>query len=424
MPIFEFQATDAAGKKVSGTVTGTSLDSAARDLSGRGLLVSDVRLANRLGDPLAEPVAEKRPQVTPPVSDPLMMQRNRWQTLLFGPLLGRVALSDLSFFFRQFAAMLDAGVNPMQSLNTLSTQTRSRKLQGILRELSEQAHAGRPVSFGMQRYPEVFSPLIMGLVRAGEKGGFLPNSCSQIAEYLEAEIRLRNMIRRETFWPKLTLFGGTVVIAAASAVINAVRPNSEIQISSPLSSAGTWLWLGPLIVGLFLFVRLVLPIPTVKYYWDALLIHLPYLGTTLKQFAMAKFGRALGALYKGGAPIHESFRLAADACGNEFLRSQMASGFKGLETGGGITETLAKTGAFSPIVLDMLATGEQTGSLDKTLTKAAEYYEGEAEVRAVSMGKVFGLLVFFAVAIYVFLVVANFYMGYAKSLIRLADPSQ
>ncbi len=407
MPIFEYSATDAQGQSVRGTVIERDLAQAASNLAEKGLTIHQLQAAITSPEMAMPTVARLAPVTEAPrvehtrISSGPTGRRNFIATEVWGPMFGRVKLSDLLFFFRQSSTMLDAGISPAQAFTTLSGQAQSPKFSRIIRELATHASEGRPMSFGLQRYPEVFSPLIVSLVRAGEEGGFVDSVLAQIADYIEQEINLRGLIRRVTIYPKLVLAASIVVLTAANLIIRALAPNSPISLSSPLTTPATWIWLGPLLIGLFLFFRVGLHNPRIKFNYDLIVTNLPFVGKTMRQFAMAKFGRALGALYKGGVPIHVGFKLSADACGNEYLRAKMYPAFSRLDTGAGITETLRSTGAFDPIVLDMTATGEQTGNLDQMLQKMAQFYEGEAETRAIQMGHFIGVLALLLVASYV-----------------------
>jgi type II secretory pathway component PulF len=441
MPTFEYQAQSEDGRIVSGRVFGASLDHALRDLSGKGLQITQIGVANNLNDPLAArpvPVADARPvevsreevaaaaspeydmsrsphapsvrtnygeTVAPPVT-----QRTYLATSVWGPIAGQVALSHLAFFFRQGATMFNAGVPIVQALDTLSNQSGSPKLKGIIRELSGHVKAGRPISAGLQRYPEVFSPVIVSLIRSGEEGGFLDEAMSTVADYLDREIALRNLYKRVTFLPKLQIVLSIIIIIVANLIIGYF--GGSLKLWSPLTQPSTWVILTPLIIGIFLFLRVGLANPAVRYAWDLFVSHVPYLGTTMRQLNMAKFGRAFGAMYKGGVPLVKSLKLSADACGNEFLRARMYTAYQGLESGRGITETFKQTGAFNPIVIDMVHTGETTGNLDQMLSKMADYYEGEAEVRAQKTGQMVGVMLGLIVAIYIGYLVINFYMSY------------
>ena len=439
MPSFEYQAINATGQPETGTVLGLNITDAIQQLTNKGLRVEKINVAQFLNDPLASvAVAESqiietpRPVVPPPPQTtysrpeselpkaPPVEARPYIATNVVGPLVGKVGLSQLMFFFRQFGTMLDAGVPMVQILDTLSGQSRDPRFTHVIKEIKGHVLAGRPVSAGMQRYPEIFTPLHMSLIRAGEEGGFLAGSAKQVAAYIEQEISIRNAYKRATFMPKLTVISSIIIIGGANLVITHYA-KSDSTIWSPLTQIATWFILAPIIVGMFLFFRVGLSNPRIRYNWDAFIIRIPYLGNTLKQFAMAKFGRAFGALYAGGVAVNKSLMLAADACGNEYLRAKIHPAVRTLETGAGITETLASTHAFSPIVMDMVHTGEATGNLDQMLTKVSEFYEDEAEVRSQQLGKVVGVVAIIAVGIYVLIVLIKFYTGYFSGLLNAAN---
>jgi len=336
-----------------------------------------------------------------------------------GPLVGTVSLTHLLFFFRQFSTMLHAGVPMAQSLHTLARQGRDPKLSRVINELVQHVEAGRPISAGLQRYPEIFTPIMISLVRAGEEGGMVDHSLNVIADYIERDIALKTLYRRVTFYPKLQLIFSVVIILATNLIIASLGKKGGL--TSPLTEPTTWIWLGPLLIGGFLFMRLGLANPRLKHNWDGFVSHVPYVGNTFRQLSMARFGRAFGALYKGGVPIQKCFTLAADACGNEYLRSRMYSASKRLESGDGIANVFRQTGAFTDIVLDMVATGEQTGSLDQMFLKVADYYEDEGDTRSRQLGQVVGVIVGLMVAIYIGYIVITFYMGYFGNLTQAAE---
>lgn len=407
MPIYQYEATDSQGQTVKGTANGESMDAVAKLLSDRGLSLKGLSIAEGVVPPVPPKQTIEQPAWVPPSTEP----RTRFETEVAGPLVGEVPLTRLHFFFRQLATMLHAGINPAQALETLSKQSGSPKLSRILLETKDHVIAGRPMSAAFQRYPEVFTPLMMAMIRAGEEGGFLESQCLQLSDYIQREIELRNMIRRETLWPKITVTASIFIILAANGVMSLVAPGGQ-RLESPLTTIATWMILGPLIIGGFLFVKVGLKNPAIKYKFDEFNLKIPGIGGMIHGFAMAKFGRAFGALYKGGVPMQKAVLLAADACGNEALRARMYPAAQRLQEGEGITDTFAQTGAFSPIVLDMARTGETTGNMDQMLNKVAEYYEEEGAMKAQISAKIIGVVCLLLVAIYVAFVVIKFYMAY------------
>ncbi len=433
MPVFEYKATNEEGHPVNGTMLSGSLSQAADELTKLGLRVSSIGSPSGVGDPLVDYVptssAENSasssrestfqppspsngwpPTETPPSTEP----RSKFMTEVVGPLVNKISLTHQIMLFRQLHTMLKAGVPIVQTLDTLAGQTHDLRLKSVVWELKGHAMEGRPISAGLQRYPEMFSPLIVSLMRVGESGGMLENSCKQIADYLDREIELRNLVRRVTIYPKLVLGTSMVVILAANFLMKYL--NVKGGLSSPLTDLSTWIILGPILIGLFLFNRVGLANPRIRFNYDQLVLRVPYFGITIQQLCMARFGRAFGALYAGGVAVPEALKLGADACGNEYMRACLHPLFKRLEEGDGIHETLRSSGVFSPIVLDMIHTGETTGNINEMLTKMAEFYEDESKMRSTQSAYAIGVFALVVVGVYVGFIVFQFYSQYASSI--------
>lgn len=420
MPIFEYRATDIEGNPVQGTMSGASLTAAGAELEKRGYRIDHLAVAQMPGDPIPADFGREGASSAAPAEGPdIMRQRSYVETHVVGQFVGRVPLNDLMFFFRQLATMLQAGIGMVQALTTLKGQTQDSRLKEIIGELAEHARQGRPLSFGMQRYPEAFSPLVLSLIRVGETSGVLDETLRQITAYLEREIKLRNNIRRQTLYPKIVIGASIVIILVTNMIITAVGGGG--MLSSPLTNPITWVFLGPLIAGLWLFTRLGLPNPRIKHNWDQFVQKIPYLGETVRQMAMAKYGRAMAALYRGGVGIPESTQLAADACGSEFIRAKIYPAIPLLKDGQSITTTYVQTGAFNPIVIDMIQTGETTGNLDMMLDKMADFFEDESETRSNVMANVLGVVCLVGVGVYIGFIVIGFYVGRIGGIMDAAN---
>jgi type IV pilus assembly protein PilC/MSHA biogenesis protein MshG len=425
MAVFEYAAVDHAGKTVRGHMVGESLDLVARRLADSGLTVTQLGLAPSMADPLEVPVERsglnEAPRTVAPgvafgstIDAPPTEQRHRFETDVIGPLVGGVSLSKLQFFFRQFGTMANAGIELRHALDTLGNQSQG-KLRAVLHETRDHVAAGRPMSVGLQRYPEVFSPLMMSLVRAGEEGGMLGDMCLRLADYIQRDIELRNMIRRETFYPKLVFGASVCIFLGANLVINWLAPGAK-GLNSPLA---LWIFVAIMALGVLIFRKFLLRQPGVKFAWDQFVISVPYVGPMNHGFAMSKFGRAFGALYDAGLPLARCLQLGADSCGNEALRSRIYPVSHRLDEGAGIAQTFAQAGVFSPIVMDMVNTGEMTGNMHEMLMKASEYYEDEGQTRARQAASIYGVAMLLLVGVYVAYLVISFYMGFAAD--RVAD---
>ncbi|MBX3118297.1 MAG: type II secretion system F family protein [Fimbriimonadaceae bacterium] len=423
MPVFEYQAIDKEGKAIRGTLFSGSVSQASEQLLSRGLTVQHLGVPAGYDDPLGGqptgsegyvPYENAGPTQAPPqegsayTNAPPTEPRSNVQTNIVGPLFNTVPLTQLQMFFRQLATMLKAGVGLAAALDTLAGQTVDPRLVHVIREMKGHAEAGRPMSAGMQRYPEIFSPMMVSLIRVGEEMGGLEEQCARTSEYIEREVELRNLLKRVTLYPKIVVVVSILVIGAANTIIK--MAGKEGGISSPLTTLSTWFVIGPLLIGAWLFVKFGLRNPATKQSWDAMLLRIPALGPTLHGLCMAKFGRAFGAMYSSGVPLPKAVKLGADSCGNEHIRARIYPVANQLQEGAGITETFVKTGVFSPIVLDMARTGEQTGNIDFMLNKMAEFYEEEGRTKSMQFGVIFGVVCLICVAIYVGIVVIKFYI--------------
>lgn len=458
MPSFSYEALAPDGSVRTGTIFGPSIPEVVGQFSSRGWTITRIEQAADFQPAAPTPAATPAPTTAAAPVQPLgrydlqsntegyaipsvgedyqpvqrgpmpggpteeelinLYRRNFFATNIWGPTLGKVPLPTMQFFFQQFGTMLNAGVPMVQALDTLSSNSRDIKFRKILLELKDAATIGHPLSGPMQRYPEVFTPLIVSMVRAGEEGGFLDRSLRQIADYLTEEIQLRNLYKKTTAYPKLVLAASIVIVGLANTIISIIGRGN--QIAAPLNSLFTWMWLAPLIIGLFLFFRIGLSIPTIRYQWDRMVRWIPFVGPTLTGFAMAKFGRAMGALHAAGVATPKAIGLSADACGNEYVRSQLYPARTKLERGEGIANTLRATGALSPIVLDMISTGETTGSLDSMLNKVAEFYEDDSKTKAVQMGHFVGVVTLGIAAAYVAYVIFSFFSSYSRAVSDVA----
>ena len=428
MALFRYVGTQADGTPSQGEVLAVSMQEAVTRLQAQGVTVEEVSKAVDANDPLASaevfraaPTAansaagprstseqvpiEGRYDEGPP-TDP----RSRIETEFAGALVGGVPLSDLQFFFRQLSTMLSAGLGAAQAMDVLAQQTRNPKLKMIVSETRDHIVAGRPMTAGFQRYPEVFSPLMVSMVRMGEEGGLVAEQTRMLADYIQRDIELRNIIRRETAYPKLVLGASVVIITATNILLQSLKPGAQ-GINSPLTTFGVLIVVIPLCIAGFIGVKLAKQRPEIMSTWHSFTASLPWIGGMIRGFAMARFGRAFGALYAAGIPSPKAFRLAADACGNEALRFQMQSAADDIENGMSMSEAFIRTRAFNPLVIDMVRTGEMTGNIDLMLNKMAEYYEDEGSVQARQSAMILGVVVFLAVATYVGFVIISFYTG-------------
>ncbi|MCX7993910.1 MAG: type II secretion system F family protein [Fimbriimonadales bacterium] len=399
MPIFRYVAQTPEGREVRGTVQASTRLEATDAVRQQGYW-------------LLELYAE--PEPTAPLRT---VNQNVWQ-----PLFGGVPLKTLAVFFRQFATMLAAGVPIYQALETLGNQRGGNaRLRRTLNEIRNSILAGERLADAFDKHPAMFSPIIRAMIRVGETSGSLESILRQTASYLENELELRRLISRVTFYPKLVLFFAILIPGLIPALITMVGAQGGAPVSETLTRIG-WTYAKILLVvfGIWAAFRLAMQAQGFRYAWGLLTVSLPWIGFTVRQLALARFARALSALYGAGLPLSQAIRYAADATGNEYLRSRIQPAGAKMEAGLSITETFASTGVFPAMVMDMVATGENTGELGFMMDKVAEYYEEEGKLRSQQAGYILGVAVYLGVAIYVAMIIIQFYAGYFSSIFGAA----
>jgi type II secretory pathway component PulF len=258
---------------------------------------------------------------------------------------------------------------------------------------------------------------MIGMVTAGEHGGFLERILLRLAQYSERDYEIQQTIKRETWYPKLIL--------ACSFLIPSVVP-------LVLGGFGAWLdsIKGVLVFAILLFVgwkvlKKVAPGQLSggpqRVAIDEFKLRFPYAGRFVRALAAAKFCRALGALQGAGMGLHKTIDLASDACGNEAMARQTRRIIHRLDKGETLTSALTSTGQFPPLALQMLATGEASGSIETQLDKVADFLEADAETAIKQSVQVLGIAVFLLVAIRVGIQVVGFYTGYFNNIENVAN---
>jgi len=303
----------------------------------------------------------------------------------------KVKLKDLAVFSRQFATMINSGLSLLRALTILTEQTENKELARVIGEVRNDIEAGNSLSSAMAKYPETFPALMVNMCRAGEVGGFLDQVLLQIATNYEAEVKLRGKVKSAMTYPVV------VLCIAVLAVI------------------GMLLFIVPTFAGLFTTLGGTLPFPTrvliflsdilkvaiipfviavavalrvwkrvkrekrVREVVDPLKLKLPVFGELLRKIALTRFARNLGTMMKSGVPILQSLDIVAETTGNIVLERATRAVQESVRTGESLTKPLGEHAVFPPMVVQMMAVGEDTGALDTMLAKIAEFYDQEVE---------------------------------------------
>jgi len=303
----------------------------------------------------------------------------------------KVKLKDLAVFSRQFATMINAGLSLLRSLTILTEQTENKELARILGEVRNDIETGNSLSISMSKHPAVFPPLMVNMTKAGEVGGFLDSVLMQIAENYEAEVKLRGKVKSAMTYPIVVFVMAILAVVGMLLFIVPVFKAmfEDLGATLPLPTrflvflSGQMKVLVPLgIIGLIGFSVLWKRIKRdekVRGFVDPLKLKAPVFGPLFQKIALARFARNLGTMLRCGVPILQSLDIVADTCGNIVLARAVREVQESVRTGESITSPLREHPVFPPMVVQMMAVGEDTGALDTMLGKIAEFYDQEVE---------------------------------------------
>ena len=349
------------------------------------------------------------------------------ETLVY-PIFSGVVMKDLAPFYRQFATLVGAGIPIYQSLIALEGNTTNAKLKEVARAGQLQVQAGGKFSDVLAAWPWIFKPVEIELLRAAEQGGMLEQVLRQIAEYVEHDWEIKRLISRETMYPKIVLFVALMILglpfllhppdmALVKLVLGTMGKQEYTGVHYLLDTLG----FGILCLSLFLvpycvFRLFLYNVKGVRESYDTIKNAVPGFGSLAKMFAVARFGRTLAALYRGGFGISNALEIAGDAAGNAVLRAAVQRAIPLAERGGLVSDSLRSSGFFTPMAIDMFRTGETSGRLDEMLDKMADFYEAEGKLKTRQAALLLGTGVFLIVAIMVAVAVVSFWGGYGSSV--------
>jgi type IV pilus assembly protein PilC len=376
LPRFRFRAVDSTGQGRQGEAAAESHQALVSHLQGQGLTVIDV-----------EQVVEEVPAAPPSAEIHLELGVSR---------------KALSFFTRQLATTLTAGLPLLRALSTLHRQTSSRSLRRVLEDLGQKVQQGSSLSEAMARHPQVFDALYLNMVRVGETGGDLPQAIERLADLLEKQEALARKVRTAMAYPAFVLVFSVVMAYCLVAFLmpgfNPIFASSGLDIprdyplthllmqasrlvSSPLFLVAALV----VVVGAILLARWVQGTPGGRRLIDGAKFHFPFLQTLFRQTAVARFCRSFATLTQAGVPLLQALSLVADSSGNEVMAQAIRRLARQVQEGEKLSETLARSGMFPDLAVQMVAVGEEAGKLPEMLERMARYYESEMDAQVSSL---------------------------------------
>ncbi|MEK7158397.1 MAG: type II secretion system F family protein [Patescibacteria group bacterium] len=360
--IFDYKAKDASGTTVQGVVEAPSMKVAADLLKDRHLVILS------------------------------LMERRK--PIVFGSLTGlinRVPKRDLVIFSRQLSVMVSSTVPIVRALRTLVLQTQNVPFKVIISDIADEVEGGARLSASLGKYPTVFDPFYIYLVRAGETTGKLDETLNYLADQKEKDYDLTNRIRGAMIYPAfivagLTVVGTIMMIFVIPKLVDVLADSgAELPLSTRIligssSFLQAWWWLLALgILAVIGGVVMYRQTPSGQRVFDWTRIHLPIFGQIFQKVALTRFARTLSNLLKSGIPLGRSLELVSDIVGNVIYRDLIHATIAEVEAGHSIVTVFSKSSDMPIMVSQMMSVGEQTGKLDQILQSLADFYARELD---------------------------------------------
>ena len=375
MPVFAYKGRNGRGDLVEGTLDGDDSGAIADQLVKTGITPTAITpFRGTIGSAVRKPDWLKRLLTEKPVT----------------PL-------DLLLFSRQMYTLLKAGVPIMRALAGLQESTKNPVFAAMIQDLRESLDSGRELSTAMRSHPKVFSPFYVSMVQVGEMTGMLDETFIRLFGYLEFERDMRERIKTAMRYP------GFVIIAMAIAIVIInlfVIPafakvyagfHAELPLITKMLMGFSgfmvdyWLLMLALLIAVVMGFRFYINTVDGRYNWDRYKFKLPVVGSIILKATLSRFARSLALSFKSGMPILQGMNVVGMVVDNEFMRSRIGQMREGVERGESILHTATAADVFNPVVLQMIAVGEETGDMDGIMLEVAEMYEREVKYEVATL---------------------------------------
>ena len=375
MATFNYVAADRSGTTRRGTVAAANTHEAAELIRGKGLVPVNISAVKSAGGSLAV-------RSTAPSGE---AKQGR---LAAG---GAIAAKDMSIFTSQLGTMLNAGLSITKTLDIQSKQLSSKKLRMITDDLKKKVESGLPLSTAMDSYPGVFSTLYTAMVRSGEASGNLGNSLLKMATFLEREAELKRKIKSATSYPLIVITASLLIVIGLFIFVlpQFVGFLKELNVPLPLPTRMTlamsnflvhrWYVLLVVVGAVFFGARAWLRTPQGIHWKDNLALKAPIIGPLVLKTSMARFTDTLATLFGAGVPLISCLEMVGGTMGNTIVSATIDRVIVSIKGGTALSAAMAETQFFTPMVIQMTAVGEESGSLETMLGKVAAFYQAEVD---------------------------------------------
>lgn len=373
MPIYEYEALDKNGRKSKGVIEAGAVAVARQKIRESGVFPVELHETGN-------------------------GKRQRAAQMSMGGLFGKVRFNDVSLMTRQLATLLGAGLPLVPSLSTLVSQTAHPQMKQTLARIKEEVNEGKSLTAGMALFPKIFSPFYINMVKAGEISGMMNLVLERLADFNESQQALRAKINSALAYPLIMFAIGALVVffLVTFIVPNITQIFEEMHQTLPFVTvllitvsdfmkSFWWLLAGIILLGFLAAKYMLLKTEKGIYAWDRFKFKVPLFGVLNQKIALARFSRTLGTLLQSGVPLLASLEIVADIVDNRLMADAIRLAAKDVEEGQTLSLPLARSGFFPPLASEMIAVGEQSGTLETMLQRIANAYEVEAAARIMTL---------------------------------------
>ncbi|MHB1237246.1 MAG: type II secretion system F family protein [Gallionella sp.] len=374
MGVFAYKGRNSRGDLVQGTLDGDDSSVIATQLMNTGITPTEISRRGGAGGTSRNPGWIMRKLTEKPIT-----------TL------------DVLLFSRQMYTLLKAGVPIMRALAGLQESTQNPAFSALLQDLRESLDSGRELSAAMRRHPKVFSPFYVSMVQVGEMTGMLDTTFIRLYEHLDFEREMRGSIKAAMRYPSFVILAMVIAIiiinlfvipafAKVYAGFHAELPTiTKMLIGFSGFMVDYWLLMLAVLAAAILGFRFYINTPDGRYKWDRYKFRLPIAGEIILKATLSRFARSMALAFKSGMPILQGLNVVGMVVDNDFMRSRIEQMRDGVERGESILRTATAAGIFNPVVLQMIAVGEESGDMDGLMFEIADMYEREVKYDVASL---------------------------------------
>lgn len=365
MALFAYKGRNTQGSLVKGELDAGTIDAVASQLLNIGITPIDIKQQKEVSD-IDLSISKYLNKKTP-------------------------TLDDMILFSRQMYTLMKAGVPMTKSIKGLIQSSRNYKMIEALKYIMDSLESGHDLSSSMARHPDIFSPLYISMVKVGEETGRLEESFFRISEYLSREKETRERIKSALRYPSFVI----IAIAIAIGVINVfvipvfakIFEKADVELPWQtrflMATSDFFVQWWPLIIALIIAAiigfRLYIKTEKGRYTWDHYKLKIPLAGDIIYRATLSRFAQTFSMALRSGVPLIQALVIVSRSVDNDYIGDNVTNMRNGIERGESLTRTAALSNMFTPLVLQMLSVGEETGQIDDMLTEVADYYEREVD---------------------------------------------